>query len=187
VEHIRIYWVELVYTLLVAVAAGCLCTTVAKTKAFTWLRVSLARMRFLGSLVKCPYCLAHWVCWFALAGSDLYPLRSMADGFLVVASDFLVTWLLMVAVAGITSGLLCRALLQMEKAHVNDPVKVPAGPSGLFPVSKPYAPYVDAGLTNVAIRRGQEPLSTAAVSFQCNTHGLSTGLNYCPRCEESQR
>lgn len=131
-QAVTIDWVELAYCVLVGVAIGSLCTTVAKTRAFAWLRTAVADLKVLGPLVRCPYCLAHWVSFFVIIAFHLAPtqgfwLRDKAPYHFIyehrIILDLLIVWLVMVTVAGITSGLLCRALLQMEKLSPPDSLK----------------------------------------------------------------
>lgn len=51
-----------------SIAIGVVAVTLSKSKMFGWLRARIA----LGGLLKCPYCLAHWLAFGAAAARPMY-------------------------------------------------------------------------------------------------------------------
>jgi hypothetical protein len=48
-----------------SVAIGVVACTISKSKMFKWLRGWTKEESFVGELLRCPYCLAHWLAFGA--------------------------------------------------------------------------------------------------------------------------
>ena len=79
---------------LTGMASGVASTTIGSSQIFKPLRQRLSKIRFLGELIQCPYCLGHWI--------------SLAFYWYVFDSFGLIGWLSVTAVSTITSGLLTK-------------------------------------------------------------------------------
>jgi len=92
-----------------AVAVGTMSLTLTKGEIFDWLRVWLedrddkAGWRWLSGLFGCPYCMAHWM---ALGAMFLYQPLILDTGNRW--PDLAVSWLVLVALSSIVSGLILR-------------------------------------------------------------------------------
>jgi len=108
----------LILLTIIGVAVGAVSITIGRTELFRPVRMAVrARSTFLGKLLNCPYCLAHW---FALTGMAVfqpvlvsaYPLASLFLGLFFV-----------VAVAAVAGGLISFAM--MAYAAGDPPVTYP--------------------------------------------------------------
>lgn len=90
-------------SLLIAVAAGGISTTIAKSRVFASMRIAIMVRSFhAGLLVGCPYCITHWVVFTGVAiyrprlvHSGLVPLDLLTTGFAIVTGAALISALLM--------------------------------------------------------------------------------------------
>lgn len=95
---------------LIGVAAGTAGFTVARTKITARLRNWVAKHHtWSGQLLACPYCLSHW---FAAIGVLIYQPRPSEGGAWLV-TDLGMSWLVAVAVAASTFGLIGKAMKQL--------------------------------------------------------------------------
>lgn len=91
-----------------ALAVGAISMTTAKTEIFMPLRWWIYdRNEWLGELVKCPYCTAHWL---AFGAEAVYGPRLVRSGFAPL--DYLLSAMAIVAISTLVSGVMWRAFLQ---------------------------------------------------------------------------
>lgn len=88
--------------LVLALACGGIAVTIAKSKLFAGARVHAdVRWPWLGALLYCPYCLAHWL---VFAGAAVYQPRLIGSGpalLDVVVSAFAIITLACAVAAGL--------------------------------------------------------------------------------------
>lgn len=108
---------QIILVSLLGIAAGTIAYTITKGSIFNQVRVHLAGLPVIGSLVTCPYCCAHWT---ALALTILVPIGLAAKCTEVQAAVFLVDWFVTVFVAAMTIGALLRAFTLVIYDQVED-------------------------------------------------------------------
>ena len=109
-------WPELLQLTLVASAVGTVANTIAKTSIFSKMRVAIyRRSEWFGELVRCPLCLSHWLCLFALFFYPSFPVYSSC--FL---ADCAVSWFLMVLVSSIAVGIIKTAFSGMKPSDFDE-------------------------------------------------------------------
>jgi len=99
-----------------ALATAAVSVTVAKSHAFEplrkWTEITFATWPMIGKLVRCPYCISHWVA-FILA---LVCSPQLVDGGWLV--NLLVTTFAVVSLAAIITGAILR-LLWMQESEID--------------------------------------------------------------------
>lgn len=88
---------------MLAVAAGGMSTTIAKASLFADLRLAIEKHSYYGGLlVRCPYCVAHWL---VFGGVVVYQPRLIRGSSSFV--DVIVTGFAIVTAATFIAALLC--------------------------------------------------------------------------------
>lgn len=94
---------------ILSLAVAAISFTTSKAVIFRSLRLWIDdRNEWLGELVACPYCTAHWVAFAAVA---IYQPRPVNSGALIL--DLFVSAMAIVAVASIVVGIIFIALKQL--------------------------------------------------------------------------
>lgn len=94
--------------IMVGVAAGTAAFTVTRTKITAGLRDwTMKHNKWLGQLLSCPFCLSHWL---AAIGVLIYQPR-LTERWIV--TDLGLSWLVAVALAAFTFGLIGKAMKQL--------------------------------------------------------------------------
>ena len=99
-----------------ALATAAVSVTVAKSHGFEplrkWTEITFARWPMIGKLVRCPYCISHWVAFILVAIAQPHVINSgPVDNWLV--GSFAV-----VALAAIITGAILR-LLWMQESEID--------------------------------------------------------------------
>lgn len=102
---------ELIALLLLAAAAATTSTTLTKGSIFRAVRLKVKpaqkdrRFRmFIWKLISCPYCMSHWVSAVVLLVYPVAPLQYLGW------PDYVLSWLILVFVSAILSGILIRLI-----------------------------------------------------------------------------
>jgi hypothetical protein len=96
-----------------ALAVATISLTISKGVIFRSTRDWIAKhSEWFGSLVRCPYCLAHWL---AFGGVAIYRLRLVHSNVALV--DYFVSAMVVIALATMIIGLMWMALVQLVKEH----------------------------------------------------------------------
>lgn len=89
---------------ILALCNGAITLTLTKGSVFSKARLWIGdKSSFLGELIQCPYCTAHWVSFVSML---VFQARMINSGVVVV--DYLATTFALVAMTAITAGLIFR-------------------------------------------------------------------------------
>ena len=90
---------------MLGLATATVSVTISQSKLFAPVRDKVSAGRpWLGELVSCPYCLGHWVAWCLCVYNNWF--TGMV--FPVLLWPGLLTWLAVVSVSALVSGLIGR-------------------------------------------------------------------------------
>lgn len=98
----------------IALAVGSASITIARTKIFKSLRRKIAyHSDWLGSLVRCPYCVGHWLSFLAIG---IFRPHLISTDFI----DYVLAAFVTVALSAMVSGLIRYAFEGMNQADQDD-------------------------------------------------------------------
>ncbi len=90
--------------ILIALATASMTLTISRSKAFSWFRNSFIGNAKIRELVRCHYCLGHWVAlWWLLISPSVRVMAVTTSG---PVYNFLVNWFAVVAIASFMMGLI---------------------------------------------------------------------------------
>lgn len=109
---------QLINILVIGICVGTISNTISRTNVFKPLRLAIYRRNlWFGELIRCPYCLSHWVAFAAVAFFG--PQWRVTGNY----SDYVVVGFVLVFLSACTGGFIrlsFKGMMPSDKAEIEE-------------------------------------------------------------------